>query len=86
MRELNHNTAAVIACVERGERLAITRNGERVAVIEPITPHPLAALISHGFIRPASADIRDILNEEENASGSEGLRAMLADRENDTRW
>jgi len=57
-----------------------------VAVIEPITPHPLAALISHGFVRPASADIRDTLNEEENASGSEGLRALLADRENDTRW
>ena len=34
-RELNQHTADVLARVERGERVEITRNGKLIAVIEP---------------------------------------------------
>jgi prevent-host-death family protein len=45
VRELNQHTADVLALVERGERIEITRNGHRVAVIEPAQPDPLGGLI-----------------------------------------
>lgn len=36
MRELNQHTAQVLARVEAGESVTVTRNGEPVAVIQPI--------------------------------------------------
>jgi prevent-host-death family protein len=53
VRELNHDTAGVLASVERGEALEITRNGVPIARLAPVSPHPLAALIERGEVRPA---------------------------------
>src|ERR1019366_3641366 len=55
IRELNQHTADVIARVEAGEEIEITRNGTKVAVITPSSPHPLSALIGTGELRQAPA-------------------------------
>jgi len=48
VRELNQHTAEVMARVEMGERVEITRKGIPVAIIEPAQPHPLGLLIESG--------------------------------------
>jgi prevent-host-death family protein len=50
VRELNQDTAGVLARVERGEAVEITRNGRPVARITPIGPHPLSPLIVDGEV------------------------------------
>lgn len=42
------NPADALARVERGERVEITRNGSRVAVLVPAQPDPLSGLIESG--------------------------------------
>lgn len=51
--ELNHHTADVLARVESGEALAITRHGVVVALLSPARPHPLAAMVRAGTVEPA---------------------------------
>jgi len=52
-RELNQHTANVLARVEMGERVEITRNGKRVAIIAPAPSNPLSQMIESGELRPA---------------------------------
>ncbi len=88
MRELNQNTSAVLARVEAGERLDVTRNGVVVARLEPVTPHPLAALIAAGLARPARAPL-SLPTEAELAAGSAdsaAADAVLDDRSDAARW
>lgn len=53
VRKLNQHTADVLARVEMGERVEITRNGVRIAIIEPAQPNPLSELIETGEFCPA---------------------------------
>jgi prevent-host-death family protein len=53
VRELNQDTAGVLARVQRGEALEITSNGRPIARLLPIAPHPLAGLVDAGLVRPA---------------------------------
>lgn len=85
IRELNQHTADVLARVERGERVEITRNGIRVAIIEPAQPDPLGRLIESGELRPARGALPLCTASEETASDSAGLDAVLADRYGDGR-
>lgn len=39
MRELNQRTAQVLAHVESGETVTVTKNGAPIAVIQPIDAH-----------------------------------------------
>ena len=86
IRELNQHTADVIARVEAGERIEITRNGTRVAIIEPATPHPLGALLESGELRPARGPIPVFSPAVETTSDSAGLEAVLEDRYGADRW
>ena len=86
MRELNQHTAEVMARVEMGERVEITRNGTRVAIIEPAQPHPLGLLIESGDLSPARGPLPTFSREDETASDSAGLDAVLKDRYGDGRW
>lgn len=52
MRELNQNTAGVLARVKRGEAIDVTERGVVVARLIPAQPHPLAELIASGRLRP----------------------------------
>jgi prevent-host-death family protein len=86
LRELNQHTAEVIARVEMGERVEITRNGTRIAIIEPAQPHPLGPLIESGELRPARGSLPTFSGADEAASDSAGLDAVLEDRYGDSRW
>lgn len=55
VRELNQNTAGVLARVKRGEEVNITERGVVVARIVPATDHPLAEMISSGKLHPATS-------------------------------
>jgi prevent-host-death family protein len=86
LRELNQHTAEVMARVEMGERVEITRNGTRVAIIEPAQPHPLGLLIESGELSPARGPLPTFSGAVETASDSAGLDAVLEDRYGDGRW
>ena len=86
VRELNQHTADVLARVEMGERVAITRNGTLVAIIEPAVPNPLSGLIESGELRPARGSLPLFSESEVAASDSAGLGAILEDRYGQGRW
>lgn len=52
VRELNQNTAGVLARVKRGEEIDITERGRVIARLVPAQTHPLADLITSGKLRP----------------------------------
>lgn len=54
MRELNQNTAGVLARVKRGEEIDITERGTVVARLIPADDHPLSDLMSSGKLHPAT--------------------------------
>jgi prevent-host-death family protein len=54
VRELNQNTAGVLARVKRGEQIDITERGAVVARLIPAQDHPLAELINSGKLHPAT--------------------------------
>ncbi|WP_134717450.1 type II toxin-antitoxin system Phd/YefM family antitoxin [Saccharomonospora xinjiangensis] len=54
IRELNQNTAGVIARVKQGEEIEITERGSVVARLVPVQPSALTPLISSGRLRPAT--------------------------------
>lgn len=54
VRELNQDTAGVLARVKGGEEIDITERGVVIARLVPAQPHPLASLISSGKLRPAT--------------------------------
>ena len=86
IRELNQRTAEVIARVESGERVEVTRNGCRVAIIEPAEPSPLGALLESGELRPARRRLPTFSESVESAQDSDGLQAVIEDRGDDGRW
>jgi prevent-host-death family protein len=54
VRELNQNTAGVLARVKRGEQIDITERGAIVARLVPAGEHPLSDMISSGRLTPAT--------------------------------
>jgi prevent-host-death family protein len=54
VRELNQDTAGVLARVKRGERVNITERGRVIASIIPARDNPLSDLISSGKLHPAT--------------------------------
>ena len=54
VRELNQNTAGVLARVKRGEQIDITERGAVVARLIPANDGPLSDLLSTGKLHPAT--------------------------------
>jgi prevent-host-death family protein len=86
VRELNQHTADVLAIVERGERVEITRNGKLVAIMEPAQPDPLGGLIESGELRPAVGPLPLYPASPPQAADEAGLQAVLEDRYGSERW
>lgn len=86
VRELNQHTADVLARVEMGERVEITRNGTPVAIIEPARPNPLSGLIESGEFRPAYGALPLLPAAGSTMPDSAGLEAILDDRYGEGRW
>lgn len=86
IRELNQHTADVLARVEMGERVEITRNGTPVAILEPAQPDPLSLLIESGELRSARSPLPLFSKSEVTTADSAGLDAVLEGRYDDGRW
>lgn len=86
IRELNQRTADVIARVEAGERVSITRNGIPVAILEPAIPDPLGPLIESGELRAATSALPLFFETDHAARDSLGSDAVSADRSDVGRW
>ncbi|AEK47825.1 type II toxin-antitoxin system Phd/YefM family antitoxin [Amycolatopsis mediterranei] len=56
VRELNQDTAGVLARVKAGEDVEITERGTVIARIVPAQPSPVSALIASGKLHPASVN------------------------------
>ena len=54
VRELNQNTAGVLARVKSGEELEITERGMLIARLVPAQENPLTAMIRSGQLHPAT--------------------------------
>ena len=56
IRQLRNDVSRIVRRVRAGERLIVTSNGEPVAEIGPVTPHPgthtLEELIASGAVIP----------------------------------
>jgi prevent-host-death family protein len=52
VRQLNQDTAGVLARVKRGEHINITERGRIIARITPATDNPLSTMISTGKLHP----------------------------------
>ncbi|MTD57675.1 type II toxin-antitoxin system Phd/YefM family antitoxin [Amycolatopsis pithecellobii] len=53
VRELNQDTAGVLARVKDGEEVEITERGAVIARLVPAQPSPVADLVAAGKLRPA---------------------------------
>ena len=80
VRELNRHTADVVAGVETGGRVEITRHGTPVAIMEPVQQDPLRRLVKSGDWRPARGSLPLFSESEVTAPDSAGLDAILEDR------
>jgi antitoxin (DNA-binding transcriptional repressor) of toxin-antitoxin stability system len=78
--EIDQHAADVFARVELGERIEGTRDGVRVAIIEPAQPNPLGELIESGEFRPARAALPLFSLADDAASDSAGSDAVMEDR------
>lgn len=58
VRELNHDTAGVLARVKDGEEIDVTERGVVVARLVPVQGHPLSDLIATGALQPARRHAR----------------------------
>ena len=54
IRELNQNTAAVLARVKHGEQIEISERGNVIARLIPAVEHPLSDLMESGKLHPAT--------------------------------
>ena len=88
VRELNQDTAGVLARVERGESLEITSRGRPIARIVPATSRGLEELddlIASGRVVPATLGTPFVPPEgpvEENADAG----ALLSSLRDEERW
>ena len=57
IRELRQDASRVMAIVESGETLVITRHGKAIATINPIVKSKFEQLVEMGMITPATAKI-----------------------------
>jgi prevent-host-death family protein len=82
VRELNQDTAGVLARVQRGEEIEVTSNGRPIALILPVRPHPLSGLVAAGLVHPArrSLDLTVSPDDVDSAAGDvhEGLAGLVA--------
>ena len=82
VRELNQDTAGVLARVKAGEEIDVTERGVVIARLIPAQAHPLADLIAAGVLRPPARrdpPPRPSGPVRTDAEAGETLRAMRDD-------
>ncbi|MEV1293270.1 type II toxin-antitoxin system prevent-host-death family antitoxin [Pseudonocardia sp. NPDC049635] len=85
MRELNQDTAAVLARVERGETVEITRHGRVIGRIVPAGVGELDDWVADGRVVPATIAGPIPMPAHRAAPGSDAGR-LLQDLRDEERW
>ena len=85
VRELNQDTAGVLARVERGETVEITRHGRVIGRIVPATTGELDDWIARGRIVPATIPGPIPMPTQPATPGSEAGR-LLRELRDEERW
>lgn len=85
VRQLNQDTAGVLARVERGETVEITRHGTVIGRIVPAARGELDDWIAQGRVVPAAVPGPVPLPVQPAVSGSEAGR-LLGELRDEERW
>ncbi len=85
VRELNQDTAGVLARVERGETVEITRHGKVIGRIVPATVAGLDDWIARGRVVPATA-ARPIPMPTQPATPGDEAGQLLRELRDEERW
>lgn len=84
IRELRQNLSKTIDAVRQGETVEVTRDGEPVARIVPVTyPTKLDQLIAEGRVRPARGSLTEYLETHPPRPSTTGIsisEALQEDR------
>jgi prevent-host-death family protein len=79
IRELLQNLSRAIDQVRRGETVEVTRDGEPVARIVPVTyPTKLDQLIAEGKVRPGRGSLDEYLEQHPPRPSTTGISASEA--------
>ncbi|WP_416211518.1 type II toxin-antitoxin system Phd/YefM family antitoxin [Frankia sp. Cas3] len=85
VRVLNQDTAGVLARVEHGETIEITRHGKVIGRIVPATPGELDDLIAAGKVAPATVTGPFIAPQGPLINGLEA-GALIRQLRDEERW
>ena len=85
VRELNQDTAGVLARVERGETVEITRHGRVIGRIVPAGPGELDDWIAQGRVVPATVPRPIPMPAQAAPPGAEAGR-LLRELRDEERW
>lgn len=85
VRELNQDTAGVLARVERGETVEITRHGKVIGRIVPAAVGELDDWIGAGRVIPATV-VGPIPMPAQRASSGEEAGRLLRELRDEERW
>jgi prevent-host-death family protein len=85
VRELNQDTAGVLARVERGETIEITRHGRVIGRIVPAVTSELDDWIAQGRVVPATVPRPIPMPAQPAIAGSEAGQ-LLRDLRDEERW
>jgi prevent-host-death family protein len=85
IRELNQDTAGVLARVERGESVEITNRGKAVARLVPIPGGEMDDLVAEGWVTPPTLPRPFIPPAGEMDRTNAASEALIAMREEE-RW
>lgn len=81
IRELRQNLSAAVRRAERGETIEVTRDGEPVARLMPVTyPTKLDRLVAEGRVRPALRPLDLTRPLREASTGTTASEALQEDR------
>ncbi|MGH3810918.1 MAG: type II toxin-antitoxin system Phd/YefM family antitoxin [Pseudonocardiaceae bacterium] len=85
VRELNQDTAGVLARVEHGETVEITRHGKVIGRIVPVIAGELDDWIAQGRVAPATASGPIPLPTQRAEPGADAGR-LLRELRDEERW
>jgi len=78
--ELHQGTNEIVSRVEMGEQVAVTRDGIRIAILEPAPSMAWDALVASGVVKRARGPLPTFSDDFGASSDFAGRDAVLDDR------
>ena len=85
VRELNQDTAGVLAKVQNGQTVEITSRGKAIARIVPVYDGPLADLVAAGRVIPATNRAPFTMPTLKAPPGADAGK-LISDLRDEERW